>query len=166
MEPRDRPSRPGSWPRPAMALLCALFCCLLAALHCGPCLGLPLAPGGGRSPAPAVGELSATLSLEGAARQQRTARRQKCASGEEAARGPRRGGRGTRGTRASAPAGRSGLGWGPCPRQWGRCRERGGQIFPSPSSCVHFVSPAVCSKGSKGAACLKGKRWELDAPYS
>ncbi|XP_073075635.1 cyclic GMP-AMP phosphodiesterase SMPDL3A isoform X2 [Manis javanica] len=39
-----------------MALLCALFCCLLAALHCGPCLGLPLAPGGGRSPAPAVGQ--------------------------------------------------------------------------------------------------------------
>ncbi|XP_039710160.1 cyclic GMP-AMP phosphodiesterase SMPDL3A isoform X2 [Pteropus medius] len=39
-----------------MALLDVLFCCLLAVWHCQPGLGLPLAPAGGQSPAPAVGQ--------------------------------------------------------------------------------------------------------------
>ncbi|TEA36206.1 hypothetical protein DBR06_SOUSAS7510051 [Sousa chinensis] len=39
-----------------MARLGALVCCLLAAWHCRPGLGLPLAPAGGPSPSPAVGQ--------------------------------------------------------------------------------------------------------------
>ncbi|XP_069344020.1 cyclic GMP-AMP phosphodiesterase SMPDL3A isoform X1 [Eulemur rufifrons] len=39
-----------------MALLGALVCCLLAAWYGRPGLGLPLAPAGGRGPAPAVGQ--------------------------------------------------------------------------------------------------------------
>ncbi|XP_044105575.1 acid sphingomyelinase-like phosphodiesterase 3a [Neovison vison] len=39
-----------------MALLGTLVCCLLVVSHCLPGLGLPLAPGGSPSPAPAVGQ--------------------------------------------------------------------------------------------------------------
>lgn len=54
-----------------MALLDAIFCCLLSIWHSQPAFGLPLAPAGGQSPAPAVGESSVTLSLPGAARKRR-----------------------------------------------------------------------------------------------
>ena len=59
--PQDSSSLPGLWPRPAMALLDALFCCLLVACQGHPCLGLPLAPASGQSPAVAVGESPVTL---------------------------------------------------------------------------------------------------------
>jgi hypothetical protein len=47
---------PGQWPRLSMALLGAFLCCLLAAWHASPGLGLPLAPAVGGCPARAAGE--------------------------------------------------------------------------------------------------------------
>lgn len=49
VEPGHSPSLPGPWPRPAMALLGAIACCLLLAWHCPAGLGFP-------GPAPAIGK--------------------------------------------------------------------------------------------------------------
>lgn len=65
------PAPPGLLQWSVMALLDAIFCCLLSIWHSQPGLGLPLAPASGQRPAPAVGESSVTLSLPGAARERR-----------------------------------------------------------------------------------------------
>lgn len=154
----------GAWP--AMALLDVLFCCLLAVWHCQPGLGLPLAPAGGQSPAPAVGESDATLSLLGPARERwggsvgsksGKARGQQSAlvrtpanwtpdaqgaSSRHWARGA--GGRGRRRDQGA----RSTLGQVGARLQRGVPSRRGSWI-PPPIQWLNTLSPGVCSGGGK-----------------
>lgn len=160
VQPQASPSLPGPWLPPAMALLGALVCCLLAAWHGCPALGLPLAPAGGPRPAPAVGESPATLSLPGAARERRAeapAQRQAKRAGPRGAPTPAapRGGRGRQGDlSAKSLAGPRGRG-SPAgsPRAVGALR--GAQQPDSRFSGSHCVSPSALLLGEEGqAACF------------
>lgn len=99
-ESPDSKSHPDSWLQLAMARLGALVCCLLAAWHCRPGLGRPLAPAGA---GPAVGESSVSFpALELPASRGQSA----CALSGRSEWAPRapgtRGGRGDGGTRVPA----------------------------------------------------------------
>lgn len=177
IESQEKPRLPQAcgcaWP--AMALLDVLFCCLLAVWHCQPGLGLPLAPAGGQSPAPAVGESDATLSLlgpagerwggsvgskSGKAQGQQSALARTPANWTPDAQGassrcwaPGAGGRGRRrGQGARSTLGEVRL----------ACRGRGSWI-PPPMQWLNILSRDVCSWGRE--SCMPpGTKLEVGCP--
>ena len=160
---------PGPWPRPAMALLGALVCCLLAAWHCRPGLGLPLAPAGGPSPSPAVGESSVPFSSrelprsggQSACAEPRKVRAGSSGPGQGSGlRLPLRGAGRARATegheRQLGSAGRPGL----AADSGGRCSSRA-VVF---ALCLQVCFVPGGKEGKTG--CLKGKRsWGLGVPH-
>lgn len=165
-------SLPDPWLQLAMARLGALVCCLLAARHCRPGLGLPLAPAGagpavvGESSVSFPGPWSCPPAAASACAKLGTVSwgSGACAKGPEPGAAPaagRGGGRGDRGTRAPlGSAGRSGLA-DTSAGAAGRCSSRA-MLF---TFCLQVCFAPGQKEGNIG--CLKGtKKLGVDVPHS